>query len=327
MNRKNDILKIILIALTGIFLLITAATMLLSGQRKREQEEQQKQQALDTLERIPTVSPESSVTEAPTLSPVPSAVPTLTPTPTPTPMPTKEPAFQAEDYLGVWYSTDGLASLDIYELNENTVTFFFSQGNQDGSKVCEAEVTGEVAGNAAQFLFTDSWGNVASGSMTFDNGTLYVKISTIQRVEGVSVCPEVNCVMTREQPVSEPTAAPEPTPTPVPEISPSAEPTETPEPSGDYYFPDSDSRILTDEELAQYSSSDLELAKNEIYARHGRIFVTERISSYFNSKSWYQGTIDPEVFDEQQGSIFNEYEVANIGKIAAWEQKKRDEGN
>lgn len=323
MNRKNDILKIILIALTAIFLLITAATMFLSGQRKREQKEQQKQEALDALEKIPTVSPVPSVTATPIPSPTPSV------TPTPTPVPTKEPAFNAEDYLGVWYSIDGLASLDVYELNENTVTFFFGQGNQDGSRVCEAEVTGEVAGNAAQFLFTDSWGNVASGSMTFDNGDFYVKISTIQRADGVSVCPDVNCIMTREKPVSEvpaePTATPEPTPAPV--VSPSAEPTEAPAQPGDYYFPDSDSRILTDEELSQYSSSDLELAKNEIYARHGRIFVTERISNYFNSKSWYQGTIAPEIFDEQQGSIFNEYEVANIGKIAAWEQKKRDEGN
>lgn len=76
-----------------------------------------------------------------------------------------------------------------------------------------------------------------------------------------------------------------------------------------------------------YSSDQLELAKNEIYARHGRQFVTQYISDYFNSKSWYQGTIDPDTFDAQQDSIFNEYEMANISKIAEWEERKSGEGN
>ena len=78
--------------------------------------------------------------------------------------------------------------------------------------------------------------------------------------------------------------------------------------------------------MQNYSSSDLELAKNEIYARHGRQFVTQRISDYFNSKSWYQGTVDPDTFDAQQDQIFNEYELANISKIAQWEEIKRSQG-
>ena len=85
--------------------------------------------------------------------------------------------------------------------------------------------------------------------------------------------------------------------------------------TGEYFFPDSNSRYLTDEDLAPYSYDELELAKNEIYARHGRQFVTQRIADYFNSKSWYQGTVDPDTFDAQQSSIFNEYEMANIMKI------------
>ena len=76
-----------------------------------------------------------------------------------------------------------------------------------------------------------------------------------------------------------------------------------------------------------YSTDQLELAKNEIYARHGRRFVTEYISDYFNSKSWYQGTVDPEIFDAQQDSVFNEYEMANIAKIAEWEERKYGEEN
>ena len=40
-----------------------------------------------------------------------------------------------------------------------------------------------------------------------------------------------------------------------------------------------------------------------------------------------QGTIDPDTFDAEQNSIFNEYELANISKIAEWEEQKASQGN
>ena len=55
--------------------------------------------------------------------------------------------------------------------------------------------------------------------------------------------------------------------------------------------------------------------------------ITHYIADYFNSKSWYQGTIDPDTFDAEQNSIFNEYELANISKIAEWEEQKASQGN
>lgn len=308
MNNQKRILKVILVILIAVFLLIGIAAILLAGYRKREAKEKKKQAAIEQLERVPTVTPTPAVTATPT--PVPTA------TPTPTPVPTVVPAIHTEDFLGTWYSTDGLAAISVYELSEKSVSFFFTQTNTKGSVVCEADVTAEVAGNASSFSFTDSWGNRAGGSMTFDKDGLFVRISTSERVEGVSVCPGVNCVMVREKKA-------------VQQAEPSVVPSPTPAGSGDaseYYFADSDSRYLTDEELSGYSSSDLELAKNEIYARRGRQFVTPRIAEYFNSKSWYQGTIAPETFDAQQDSIFNEYEVANIAKIVQWEEKKRSEG-
>ena len=115
--------------------------------------------------------------------------------------------------------------------------------------------------------------------------------------------------------------------TQVPFVTPADNTDKTDLSSRDYIFPDSNSRYLTDEDLSGYSSDQLELAKNEIYARHGRKFVTQRIADYFNSKSWYQGTIDPDTFDAEQNSIFNEYELANISKIAEWEEQKASQGN
>lgn len=282
--------------------------LLLAGYRKRERKEKQKQEAIEKLERVPTATPTPAVTLTPT--PVPTA------TPTPTPVPTIKPAFLPEDYRNVWYADKDFVTINIYALSEKSVSFTFAQANAKGTVVCEADVTAEVAGNASQFSFTDSQGNRAKGSMTFDKTGLFVNITTTERADGVSVCPNVNCVMSREHNVEYEEPEAEAALTPAAAANP-----------GDYYFPDSDSRYLTDEELSGYSSSDLELAKNEIYARHGRQFVTERIADYFSSKSWYQGTVAPEIFDAQQSSVFNEYEVANIDKIVQWEEKKRSEGN
>jgi predicted acylesterase/phospholipase RssA len=79
-----------------------------------------------------------------------------------------------------------------------------------------------------------------------------------------------------------------------------------------YVIPDSDSRYLTEADLRGFSKEQLRLARNEIYARHGRRFKDDELQSYFNSKSWYTGTIDPDDFSE---SMLNEYEKANTALI------------
>lgn len=310
--KKKEILKILLVVLIAIFLLIGIAGILLIGHRKNVRKQAMKEQAIAALENIPKVTPTPAVTATPTPTPIPTV--------TPTPAITRAPAFNPDDYWNEWYSTDGLACINIYDISEKSVSFYFSQGNKDGSAVSEADVIADIAGNAAKISFKDSHGSRARGYMTFDQGQLYVNIATRKQAEGVSVSPSVKCLMTREKKQIE---TPVPTATPVPEQTKAVENTAG---KGDYYFADSDSRYLTDEELSKYSSKDLELAKNEIYARHGRKFVTESIAAYFNSKSWYKGTIDPETFDASQNSVFNEYEVANIEKIAQWEQKQREQG-
>ena len=77
----------------------------------------------------------------------------------------------------------------------------------------------------------------------------------------------------------------------------------------EYILPDSNSRYLTGEELNGLSSEELRLAKNELYARHGRKFNDKSLQEYFNSCSWYTGTVEPEEFRDDD--FFNEYEKAN----------------
>ena len=94
--------------------------------------------------------------------------------------------------------------------------------------------------------------------------------------------------------------------------------TETTEPEEDtkpsvseteWFFPDSAERLLTDADVAGLSRAELQIARNEIYARHGRKFNNPDLQAWFNSCSWYKGTIAPNAFDE---SVFNATELANV---------------
>lgn len=301
--RRKEILKILLIVLVALFIMFLAAALLVAGLSNDAKKEQERQEAL------------ANITPTQGITPTASPSPTPRPTATPTPVVTRTAAFNPDDYWDDWYSTDGTATIYIYNISLDSVTFSFNQTDTNLTEAISADITAKVAGNAATFSFTDSNGNTASGSIIFDNGALYVSISTAEPV--TSLYPHVECNMSRTKTELIPEA------TPTPEVT----PTTAPATDGDYIFSESSSRYLTDEEVSALSSDQLELAKNEIYARHGRQFVTDYIAEYFNSKSWYQGTIDPETFDAQQDSIFNEYELANINKIAQWEEQKASEGN
>ncbi|MCP1101240.1 outer membrane biosynthesis protein TonB [Aequitasia blattaphilus] len=66
--------------------------------------------------------------------------------------------------------------------------------------------------------------------------------------------------------------------------------------SSGYMISYSHQRILTSSDIKGMSLREINYAKNEIYARKGRIFQSPELSNYFNSKSWYRGTIQPENF-------------------------------
>lgn len=82
--------------------------------------------------------------------------------------------------------------------------------------------------------------------------------------------------------------------------------------AGGYILPESHTRLLTKADLAGLSEEELELARNEIYARHGRKFQDAGIRAYFESQPWYQGTIEPEAFD---ASVLSEIEKKNLQLI------------
>lgn len=89
--------------------------------------------------------------------------------------------------------------------------------------------------------------------------------------------------------------------------------------NGDYIFANSGSVYLTDADVSGLSKADLRIARNEIMARHGRIFDSADLKAYFESKSWYNGTVSPEEFDESMDSRLNDVERANIEMIKKYE--------
>ncbi|SCG89354.1 Uncharacterised protein [uncultured Clostridium sp.] len=91
----------------------------------------------------------------------------------------------------------------------------------------------------------------------------------------------------------------------------------------EYIFVDADIRYLTQEEVDKLSLQAVCYAKNEIYARHGRKFLSTELQEYFNDKSWYQGTVEAEKFSP---SVFNKYESDNIQILVKAEEKLRSGG-
>lgn len=80
----------------------------------------------------------------------------------------------------------------------------------------------------------------------------------------------------------------------------------------DYILPASNTKLLTSSDIAGLSLKELNYAKNEIYARHGRKFDSNELRTYFESKSWYEGKYSAADFDANYSArILSETERKN----------------
>ncbi|MDR0514716.1 MAG: YARHG domain-containing protein [Coriobacteriaceae bacterium] len=89
----------------------------------------------------------------------------------------------------------------------------------------------------------------------------------------------------------------------------------------DFIFEDSGSRYLSGEEVRALSDWDRYIARNEIFARHGRGFKNEDLRSYFTGKAWYSQVYTPEEFDAIASSVLNDYEDKNSLLIRTIEEE------
>jgi len=86
-----------------------------------------------------------------------------------------------------------------------------------------------------------------------------------------------------------------------------------------YLLPESSYQRLMVEDVEGMTAQELMLARNEIYARHGRLFIAEDVKRYFETQDWYEGTIQPEDFiDEQE---LNEAELRNVQFLLRMEKE------
>lgn len=114
---------------------------------------------------------------------------------------------------------------------------------------------------------------------------------------------------------------PAPAPAPAPSPAPAPEPrrTTTTTTYGTYIVPDSNTRWYSRSELEYLSTYDLYLARNEIFARHGRRFVRDDLQRHFDAQGWYYGYIAPEDFDY---NVLSSTEAHNVEVMKQIEQSR-----
>lgn len=84
-----------------------------------------------------------------------------------------------------------------------------------------------------------------------------------------------------------------------------------------YILPESNERYIEYTEILDFDTEKLNLAKNEVYARHGFIFSTDNIAEYFENCAWYKPSVPAADFKD---SVFNKYEIANIALLEDYEK-------
>lgn len=90
----------------------------------------------------------------------------------------------------------------------------------------------------------------------------------------------------------------------------------------EFILPLSSTVLAKEENLFNYSDNELAIARNEIYARHGRQFDSAYLQNYFETCSWYEGTIPAKEFDE---SVLSQIETDNLQMIKKAEEDYKTE--
>lgn len=83
----------------------------------------------------------------------------------------------------------------------------------------------------------------------------------------------------------------------------------------EYVIEGSDSGYFDETYLYGFTADECRLARNEIYARHGKIFNDVALQEYFNKCSWYT----PE-YEDVPDSMLNQWELENVKTIVNYEK-------
>lgn len=199
-------------------------------------------------------------------------------------------------YEGSWVSKDGICTLQLYCFFEQEAYFSWQIRGTDGSISVEAAgVYGTFQDKETlAFSYKDSQENEGEGTLTVIGDEIRLKAKTTRAAGAAKNAAACDMVLQKMD-------------------------------SGDegFVFPDSDTRNLLKAEVERLSADQRRLARNEIFARHGRIFKSPDLAEYFESQRWYEGKIEPEIFDADTGKYLNRYEKANVKLILEVEAEQR----
>lgn len=79
-------------------------------------------------------------------------------------------------------------------------------------------------------------------------------------------------------------------------------------------------RPLTEDDLRGKTAWELDVMRNEIYARHGRRFVRRDLQWHFKQQPWYRGQYAPDAFPN---ALLSAIQQSNIAFIQQYQQKRR----
>ena len=85
----------------------------------------------------------------------------------------------------------------------------------------------------------------------------------------------------------------------------------SPDPVNGYILPQSTSQYLSYSDISNLTTKGICYAKNEIYARYGRKFKANELTSYFSGQSWYNPKYEAGTYDSQIVSMMSAAESAN----------------
>lgn len=240
-------------------------------------------------------------------------------------MVTKSSVFQKtesisyKDYVGVWQERgsenieqDGGVRLEIHGRDADTLIISMEFYGAAEENIFVDELGAVIKDGKAYYSFTnDGNGNSGNGVLSFNGRDIDWK-STVNKNE------PVNYTMAKVSSAGEDEPA-ESTPEPSDPDESAKAPADDSD-NTEYILPDSDKAYVTEDELKVLTQEELRIARNEIMARHGRIFRDPTLDAYFRSKDWYEPTMAPDEFDSQSGKLLNKYEMKNIALIKQMEE-------
>ena len=83
-------------------------------------------------------------------------------------------------------------------------------------------------------------------------------------------------------------------------------------------YPFTSIRVMIWKELAVFTLDELDIMRNEIFARHGHTFKTAKYRDYFNAQSWYEASVN------DASNRLTEIEQLNVEQIVRIQNFKRN---